>query len=336
MATQTVGNVNKYLQTVQANSLVPVTDALYNLGSGTFRWNEVDAVDFKGTFTPSGLTASRTVATDAKGNLISTNLVGTAAQVSVSANGTATTTVSLPSAITVPGTITVGAGNLQSPNLNFFTATGVISTTSGVTTVLGVDGTKTTTGTVCDGTVPAITAGALVRRDAGGAITAAEVIVGTNATTTGIYLNNSTVSYVPAVLGYYEEYSNTALTFMDGATAITPNFTLKIIRIGSLVMMNLWTQNSFADGAVVPSSPLTAAGAIPTRFQNNDTTSDVLFHAVANSVRGAGLCRAGQANASGQEAPGVLYLYPSVSSFSTPWGATANFVEGFSTTWGVN
>ena len=90
--------------------------------------------------------------------------------------------------------------------------------------------------------------------------------VGTNATTTGLTLNNSTASYVPTVLNYYEEFSTT-FTFNDSGTNISLASTLKLIRIGRKVTAQVFEMNGFTDSAPVRTSSITIDGVIPARFR---------------------------------------------------------------------
>jgi len=106
------------------------------------------------------------------------------------------------------------------------------------------------------------------------AVTNSAVVVGNSAATIGLTLKNSTTSYSPSTLNYYEEYTSTVtLTLGDGGSDVSGGAGVVkffIRRIGKLVMMTLGrdsTMDSVGSGAIASASVFsTPTGTIPARF----------------------------------------------------------------------
>lgn len=102
---------------------------------------------------------------------------------------------------------------------------------------------------------------------AGGTVTGAttftnsNVTIGTAASTNGLVLNNSTGSYTPATLNYYEVFSSSGST--SGCITATMNYTYT--RIGNIVVFKITqgVSNGAAANAVL------TLPSIPTRFTPN-------------------------------------------------------------------
>lgn len=106
----------------------------------------------------------------------------------------------------------------------------------------------------------------------GGAAINKNIYVGTTSASDGIVLNNSTASYSPAVLNYYETL-NVATTFeCRGGTSSPVNVTY--IRIGNLVKCTI-SAISLITIADVPANILYSTGGIPVRFRPSLTRIEV-------------------------------------------------------------
>jgi hypothetical protein len=83
---------------------------------------------------------------------------------------------------------------------------------------------------------------------------------GTSSTATGITMFNSTASYAPSILNYYEETASVNLNFTGAWTATK---TVTLTRIGRIVTAAFATGTSSATGA----ASLTSGANIPARFR---------------------------------------------------------------------
>ncbi len=107
-----------------------------------------------------------------------------------------------------------------------------------------------------------------VMRDCSANVKLSAVTVGSTGTTTGVTLNNSTASHVPAVLNHYEEYSDAAFAF----TSVTGTTTIKIVRVGRMVQMQIYAFNFTLTPAAVS---ITNAFALPARFRPISRTNSM-------------------------------------------------------------
>jgi hypothetical protein len=102
----------------------------------------------------------------------------------------------------------------------------------------------------------------------GGLGVAKSVVVGTSTTTYGITMNNDTVSYVPSVLNYYEEYAQIMLFEDQGVPVVAQSnpFTLRLVRTGKSIVGFL-PNVLFDDPAPTPGPSIVSTQPIPVRFR---------------------------------------------------------------------
>jgi len=136
-------------------------------------------------------------------------------------------------------------------------------------------------------------------------------VFGTTSATVGLTLNNSTASYTPTVLNYYEEYSGTIQFTMSGNN-ISVTCTLRIIRIGKQVTLSLSNMDNFTTSGA---SAVIIYSAIPTRFRPVHVITNPCM-VYTSAARQCGLFRL--------TTNGIITIYPLLTNLATGWGVGAD------------
>lgn len=144
--------------------------------------------------------------------------------------------------------------------------------------------------------------------------------VGTAAATNGITLNNSTASYSPTVLNFYESTATVNLNFTGAWTATK---TVKLNRIGNIVTAMFQTATATATAGAT----LTSGADIPARFRPSQTVS---YPAIAVN-NGAVLTTAGSISVS---SGGVVTAFSDCSAGSFTNGTTSGY-NGTCVSWNI-
>ena len=151
------------------------------------------------------------------------------------------------------------------------------------------------------------------------------VAIGDASSTRGLTLRNSTASYTAGVLNYYEEYSTT-FTFNDTGTNISATTTMKIIRTGKQVSIQLYEMSSFSDTAGARSNLISVSAIIPTRFRTNSNFVQAV-HVYAGAYA-LGICKF---NTSGD-----IQVYTNPALSASTWGASSNAFYGTTVSYNLN
>ena len=161
-----------------------------------------------------------------------------------------------------------------------------------------------------------------VMRDGSQNVNLSQITLGSTATTTGITLNNSTASYVPAVLNHYEEYSDAALAF----TNVTGTTTLKIVRVGRMVQMQIYAFNFTVTPAAVS---IQNSVALPARFRPISRTNSMC--STIPSTRALGI---GQIEVN----PTGFFTIAAGANYTDLWGVSpaVNQFLGLNVAWCLN
>jgi hypothetical protein len=150
--------------------------------------------------------------------------------------------------------------------------------------------------------------------------------MGTGVANLGITFLNNTTSYVPAVLSYYEEYS-TPFTFNDNGTNISVTSTLKIIRVGRVVTLQVYEMSTFDDTAPTRTRLISASGVIPDRFKPLSNFAVAVHLFIGSYTFGMAKFTTG----------GNIEIYTNPALDLTPtWLATTNAFYGVTVSYDIN